>query len=139
MSSEKNIMKNFVLALVSAASLLSTSNAFSAPIDSSAVRNCHGTEPFWLLEFKAKEIVFSNSATSSTRTIARPEVSGAFGHLTSYIAMYQGKVQEEPGRYLNVIIKAAECSDGMSDETYPFSVLVLSGTELFNGCCSLAK
>ncbi|MCA2962235.1 MAG: hypothetical protein IOD12_18430 [Silvanigrellales bacterium] len=106
----------------------------AALADASKVTSCFGTEPFWGLTIAGKSVAF-RTADGLTRTSDTSGARAALGTLTSYVALYQGKVKEEPGRFLNVIVKAEQCSDGMSDEGFPYSVLVLSGTELYSGCC----
>jgi uncharacterized membrane protein len=121
---------SFALATLAFAGLF----APAALADASKVKSCSGTEPFWGLKIDAKKIAFEN-AVGLERSIDNKGARGAIGSRPSYIALYQGKVKEQPGRYLNIIIKAETCSDGMSDVDHPFSVLVLSGTELYTGCC----
>ena len=133
-------MKTLMIGLALVSSAFSLSSAFAS--DASQVTACHGNEPFWGLELKPSKIVFTKDvvADSSTLTIARPAfAASAEGRSSEYLAMYQGKVKEQPGRYLNVIIEKKECSDSMSDESYPFSVLVLSGNTLWSGCCRAGK
>ena len=48
---------------------------------------------------------------------------------------YQGKVVGKE-RFLNVIItKDGRCNDGMSETSYPARVHILSGKDLYTGCC----
>lgn len=107
--------------------------AFAAGADE--VKHCHGTEPFWGLKITKSNIQFEGIGLDTTITIKKSEPISAHGHMSEYISLYQGRTLENPNRFMNVIIKRSECSDGMSDETYPYSVLVLSGNNLFNGCC----
>lgn len=125
---------SFALATLALSALL----APAALADASKVTSCVGTEPFWGLTIDAKKVTF-RTADGLTRTIDNKGARPAFGHTTGYIALYQGKVKEEAGRFLNAIIREEQCSDGMSDEDYPYSVLVLSGTELYAGCCRAAR
>lgn len=129
---------SFALATFSALAL-SVLVAPAALADASKVTSCLGTEPFWNLTIDSKKVTFEDFGSESKRTIDNKGARPAFGHTTAYVTLYQGKVKEEPGRFMNVMIRAEECSDGMSDETYPFSVLVLSGTDLHVGCCRASK
>jgi len=98
---------------------------------------CHGTEPFWGITIDRTSVQYK-SADGATRTIETRGAQSAIGTTASFAALYQGKVKEESGRFLNVIITqagAGGCSDGMSDESFPFNVSVLSGNELLIGCC----
>ena len=118
---------------------LSATSAFAE--DAQRVQNCHGTEPFWGLTLTSSKIVLANDiGQAQTQTIVRPKVPGsAQGTSSEYVALYQGKILEKKGSYLNIIIKNEQCSDGMSDEIYPFSVSILSGTTLLIGCCPAGK
>lgn len=104
-------MKNFTLFLLSAAALgvspLASSTAFAA--GAASVRTCTGTEPFWGLTFTASEVKFQ-TADGLKYTIARPAARTASGRSSDYIALFQGKVKEQPGRYLNVIVRDQDCS-----------------------------
>jgi uncharacterized membrane protein len=112
---------------------LSTSVAL-ASASAQEVTSCGGTEPFWDLDIGPKQIQLRELG-DRTMTMASRPAGTARGYTADFLALYQGKVIEEEGRYMNVMIKRASCSDGMSDIDYPFEVLVLSGTELLRGCC----
>lgn len=100
------------------------------------VNSCFGTEPFWDLEMTNKVVQFKDAGNNIVMTIPRVPPSGAEGTNEDYIAMYQGKTIDNPNKFLNVIIIGdAGCSDGMSEEKYPFFALVLSGKKLYRGCC----
>ena len=127
------------LSTVTVATVLLTATAATAAQtrteDATAARQCHGTEPFWSLTLDGKKITFENHGTETSLSINQPNPKSANGRSAEYLAMYQGRTLETPSRFLNVIIRNQSCSDGMSDETYPYSVLVLSGNDLFDGCC----
>jgi uncharacterized membrane protein len=116
-----------------AATAATTAQAGNA--DATTARQCHGTEPFWSLTLDGKTIKFENLGTESSLSINQPNPKSAHGRSAEYLAMYQGRTLETPTRFLNVIVRSESCSDGMSDDTYPYSVLVLSGNDLFDGCC----
>ena len=110
------------------------SQAFAS--GAAGVSACFGTEPFWSLKLTDKTIQFKLSGDESeTKTIAKPTARSASGRSSEWLALFQGQTKEKAGRFLNVLVKQAECSDGMSDELYPYSVEVLSGTSLYTGCC----
>jgi uncharacterized membrane protein len=124
--------------IASAAAMLAATAATAAQTanaDATTARQCLGTEPFWSLTLDGKTIKFENFGTESSLSIKQPTPRSANGRTSEYLAMYQGRTLETPSRFLNVIIRNQSCSDGMSDETYPYSVLVLSGNDLFDGCC----
>lgn len=126
-------MKSLIATFALCASALVSSLAFA---DASAVTQCFGTEPFWSLTFSNSKIVFKNDVgDAQTMSILRGAPRAAAGSVTEYISLYQGRLLENNSRFMNVIIERNDCSDGMSDSTHPYSVLVLSGTSLFRGCC----
>lgn len=102
--------------------------------DARKVKVCFGTEPFWDIQFTVKKIKFKD-IEGNTMTISRHVPRTAVGSSPDFIALYQGKLQEDSQRFMNLIIKLNKCSDGMSDEVHPFEVFVLSGNTLFHGCC----
>ena len=102
----------------------------------SSVSACFGTEPFWSLKLSDKALQFKLSGDDSeTKTIAKTTARSASGRSSDWLALFQGQTKEKAGRFMNVIVKQQECSDGMSDELHPYSVEVLSGTSLYTGCC----
>ena len=115
--------------------LFTSQTGFAA--DASTVTQCHGTEPFWSLTIAADKLEFKSAdETGLQMTIANTGARSAAARSAQFISLYQGRTQQNSARFMNVMIKKdAGCSDGMSDETYPASVLVLSGTTLFEGCC----
>jgi uncharacterized membrane protein len=109
------------------------------PADNGAnqATSCHGTEPFWSIAIDAKTVKYED-AGGLKRTIENRGPIAAAGTSAEFAALYQGKTSEDPDRFLNVVITRAGaegCSDGMSDDVFPFNVSVLSGNELLIGCC----
>ena len=100
-----------------------------------SVTRCHGNEPFWGLEI-SKETIKLTHLDDVTMTISNVGAKAADGVSADYISLYQGRTKENNNKFMNVIIKASECSDHMSDDLYPYSVFVLSGNKLLEGCCS---
>lgn len=100
------------------------------------VRGCHGTEPFWGISIDADRITFEDDDAKTTIVNLGPVPSR--NSTVEFAALYQGSTLEEPAMTMNVIITRADgyCSDGMSDEHYPFTVSVVRGGQLFTGCCS---
>jgi len=77
-----------------------------------------GTEPFWSVKINEnKEIYFNSLKDELTFTTGIPEYSETDKDNFSY----SGKSDKYK---INVFIKKSECSDGMSDNVYPYSVSV---------------
>lgn len=97
------------------------------------VMQCGGTEPFWSMSVSEREMkvnimggaqftvpVTMRQQSANSTTIA--VVAGARGN-TSTTAFLE---------------KVEDCSDGMSDKNYPYTVTaVLNGQKVMSGCCSL--
>jgi len=100
------------------------------------VTRCFGTEPFWRLEIDEKTVTWRSADEGAPpRTIENKGPKPAIGGAPAFVSLYQGRTTEDPNRFLNVVISDGVCSDGMSEEMHPYSVSVLSGTELHVGCC----
>jgi uncharacterized membrane protein len=100
-------------------------------------RSCSGSEPFWKITIDEKSVKWEEPG-GATRTIENLGPKGAMNTPTSTLALYQGRTAEDSGRFMNVIIEDAGptgCSDDSSEVIHPYSVKVLSGTELHIGCC----
>ena len=95
------------------------------------VFECFGTEPFWSIKVAPgradADLLFANRryafrAARPQRTMNRPDIW--------LVRAY--------GRYANLslIVREESCSDGMSDNTYPYSsVALISGLRSIAGCC----
>lgn len=87
-----------------------------------------GTEPFWAVEIKPDGLTYSG--------VDRPEQKAA-----NPGPMLQGTVaswttKTEAGADLAVTLTATDCSDGMSDRTYPLTAKVEIGGETLTGCAA---
>lgn len=105
----------------------------SKSIDARLVSECFGTEPFWNLNIDNGNLQFKHEKLmmSLQNTTPRPAV----GFSESYIALYQGKVIGQD-RYMNVILTSNnQCSDNMSEDVHPVTAMILSGSDLYYGCC----
>jgi uncharacterized membrane protein len=85
-----------------------------------------GTEPFWAVGFEG-EVMSYSGLDRPEQTAPRPEpvVAGSTATWTT---------TTEAGNPLVVILTEAECSDGMSDRTYPLTAEVVISGEALNGC-----
>jgi uncharacterized membrane protein len=99
-----------------------------------AITGCSGTEPFWSLKIGKENIEFASLGDEVKMGMKNTGAKSAQGSSSEYIALYQGKTLEGD-KYMNVIIQRAECSDHMSEDLYPYTVQVLSGSTLYTGCC----
>jgi uncharacterized membrane protein len=84
-----------------------------------------GTEPFWGGEVSRAGLRFSELDNQQGRTIPVTFFRGRGG------ASWSGEMDGQP---FTLLASEGECSDGMSDRKYPFSVTVERGDQLLSGC-----
>lgn len=72
-----------------------------------------GTEPFWGGEVKGTALTYTTPEDMEGETITVERFAGRGG------LSFSGMLGGEP---FDMMVTQAECSDGMSDRTYPFTV-----------------
>ena len=97
---------------------------------------CTGTEPFWSLELSAPDslrMLVADESTTATLAAASSSIN-SLGFPVALLARAQATE-------LTAIVRPARCSDGMSDQTYGWSVDLLrrdgDTLMLLSGCCRL--
>ena len=83
-----------------------------------------GTEPFWSLLIDEHNLTFTLAGGQPVLQPTPPVIHG-----------FAGEIYQTPR--INVNIVHAQCSDGMSDRTYPDKVQVTVDGHRFNGCGGL--
>lgn len=87
-----------------------------------------GTEPFWSLEFTGTELVYSTPEPPELRAPQpKPVLQGT-------VATYEASTAD--GVAVKATLSATECSDGMSDRTYPLTAIIEIGGETRTGCAA---
>jgi uncharacterized membrane protein len=87
-----------------------------------------GTEPFWAVDITTDAIAYSAVDSEGVRVFnPGPTVQGT-------TAVYASAAED--GTALVVTLIATECSDGMSDRTYPLTARVELGGQTLNGCAA---
>lgn len=93
---------------------------------------CAGTEPFWSLDLGEDEAVWS-SFDAEEETYPITESEAASGRFLPWMFGMQG--------FGLAILTPGQCSDGMSDIPYAWSVSIIGHDEmghvLYEGCCRL--
>lgn len=107
------------------AALLTLAGCSTLPPASSApvVYRAVGTEPFWSLTLDGQEMVFTETNTPWQR-IVQPQPKVIIG--------FAGEIYQSPRIGVNIV--HSQCSDGMSDRTYPDKVQVRVDGRAFEGC-----
>jgi uncharacterized membrane protein len=87
-----------------------------------------GAEPFWSVDLTGTEMVYTAAEPPEQRA-PRPDpvVQGT-------TATWEAETAD--GTELRVTLIATECSDGMSDRTYPLTAMVKVGDQDLTGCAA---
>lgn len=87
-----------------------------------------GAEPSWSVELTGTEMVYSTPGAPEQRA---PQPSPVVqGTTATYVT------ETAAGKALSVTLVATECTDGMSDRTYPLTAMVRFGDETLTGCAA---
>ena len=90
-----------------------------------------GTEPFWGVEITPDALIYTRLDQPTQRAPNRgATVQGTVATFASSTDLNQA---------LNVVLIATECSDGMSDRTYPLTAKVEIGDDTLTGCAAPAS
>ena len=89
------------------------------------VYRAQGTEPFWDLAIDPGQMIFTDRGTNARVVQPTPPV----------IVGIAGEIYQTPRLRVNIV--HTQCSDGMSDRTYPDKVQVGVDGRRFNGCGGL--
>ena len=84
-----------------------------------------GTEPFWNLAVKGSDGVWTTPDNQGGTRFAVRRFAGNGG------LGFSGEVMGKP---LTATLTPGECSDGMSDRSFPFVATIALGGETFEGC-----
>lgn len=84
-----------------------------------------GTEPFWGGESAGAQLTYSTPESPEGTTIAVERFAGNNG---------LSLAGELAGASFDLVVTPGECSDGMSDRTYPFVATLRIGEETRFGC-----
>lgn len=87
--------------------------------------DARGTEPFWAVKVRPSEILLLRPDHPPLR------MSNPGPRITGPQAIWAGRADGEP---LIVAIWLQDCSDGMSDQKYPFAAEVQAGDQSLKGC-----
>ncbi len=84
-----------------------------------------GTEPFWGGDVTGGSLTYSTPEDQDGETIAVERFAGRGG------LSFHGALGGAP---FEMMVTELDCSDGMSDRTYPFTVTLMIGENARNGC-----
>jgi uncharacterized membrane protein len=87
-----------------------------------------GNEPFWAIDLTGTEVVYAGVDRPEQRgPQPKPVVQGTVATLNTITTA---------GTPIVIALTATECSDGMSDRTYPLTALVTVADETLMGCAA---
>ena len=98
--------------------------AFSGIADDEVV-SLAGTEPFWNVEIEGDEATFSSPENLEGTSFPVERFAGLNG------ISFSGRLE---GESFDAMVTPGDCSDGMSDRTYPYTVTISWGTDQLVGC-----
>lgn len=90
-----------------------------------------GTEPFWSADVRKGEVTYTTPENLSAGG-AKAQVSRADG---AESALFTATID---GQVLQILVTPGACSDGMSDNSYPWTVERTLGDETVQGCAGPA-
>lgn len=99
-----------------------------AGVDLSQPVRVLGTEPFWAIEITPQALTWSG--------VDRPEQTAPNPGPTLQGTLAVIETRTAQGQALKVTLMATDCSDGMSDRTYPLTARVTLGEETLSGCAA---
>ncbi|WP_414526491.1 COG3650 family protein [Nodularia chucula] len=130
------IFCTLILGLTSCVPANSTNN--NQPISSNDTTEnlefrAFGTEPFWSVDVSSSGIVYSSLGRDQKEDFPYVEPLGADGRFLETVRVYR---LGEANNTMLIIRKANNCSDGMSDNLYPYSALFIQGDMVLEGCAN---
>lgn len=114
-------MKTWIAALA----LLSAATAFATEM------KCGGTEPFWAVTVKNGKMTFSSPESPQDAVSAVVSTREAAGMIAGTATVVKTK------NSTLTVVRGADCSDGMSEETYTHHAIYDADGTVFSGCCKV--
>jgi uncharacterized membrane protein len=104
---------------------VSTETAAYDGIGDDEVITLTGTEPFWGIKIEGASATYSNPENIEGTAFEVSRFAGNSG------LGFNGRLD---GETVDVTVTPGECSDGMSDRTFPFTATVKLGESTLQGC-----
>lgn len=85
-----------------------------------------GTEPFWGFQFSGTDLIWSEPGNIAVIQTTYYEFNQTFSGDTIF---YTSESEE-----MVITASFVSCSDGMSDNTYPLTIVIQKDGQILNGC-----
>lgn len=89
---------------------------------------CVGTEPFWSLEITDKVIRYSDPVSQESYKVTQKKSAWGFSENAAFVIKT---------KYTSAAVTLGDCSDGMSDELYTYTIVFEKNDGVLAGCCNL--
>jgi uncharacterized membrane protein len=95
-----------------------------------------GTEPFWNVSVTRKGIEYRTPEQPTPLKFAYSAPIAAQGRPTDVVQVYRLQSRSHNGWLMIQQAVGVQCSDGMSDNQYPYSAIVMLNGQVRSGCAS---
>lgn len=90
--------------------------------------SCLGTEPFWSVEVKGQTLKYAAPGEEFKTWVSQRK--DAAGMSEGYVSVYRN-----PKKDIALTIVEAKCTDGMSDNEYSKTMVLIKQGSVLYGCC----
>jgi uncharacterized membrane protein len=119
-----------------AAIAMSAMSQPSAPKPPQVLVNASGTEPFWQVSVTKQGIEYRTPEQTAPVKFAYSAPVAAQGRPTDVVQVYRLRNRSTDGWLMIQKTVGNQCSDGMSDNLYPYSAIVMLNGKVRSGCAS---
>jgi uncharacterized membrane protein len=107
-----------------------------APKPPQVLVNASGTEPFWQVSVTRQGIEYRTPEQPTPLKFAYSAPIAAQGRPMDVVQVYRLQSRSHDGWLMIQKAVGAQCSDGMSDNLYPYSAIVMLDGKVRSGCAS---
>jgi uncharacterized membrane protein len=119
-----------------AAIAMSAMSQPSIPKPPQVLVNANGTEPFWQVSVTKQGIEYRTPEQTAPVKFAYSAPVAAQGRPTDMVQVYRLHNRSTDGWLMIQKTGREKCSDGMSDNLYPYSAIVMLNGKVRSGCAS---
>lgn len=129
-----NLIATLFIALIAATACAEDGTKTTAKFNT---LNCIGTEPFWSLDLKGSDIILED-LDSAQGNFKLTKATASSNHTNRWFLTAESAKR---GDFLSIALsKTNQCSDGMSDFSYEYDVIISTpDSQVISGCCNRIK